>query len=333
MLSIRAWKRSVDILVASAVMALIAACSSAGSQQPALPLIPLSPRAQVGVQGLHQSLTVQQSSNRADVPQTIYIADALRNAIDLFRPSDGKFAGSISDDVSSPWGLFVDGKDSLWVVNSDYVSVYPRGQKTPNRTLQDPNERSEDVCVAKDGTVYVSNFTDSASGPGSVSVYAPGHNWPTMILHDPQAQYLVGVASDSSGNVFATINDSTGVGYIDEFVGGKQSGFKRLPPRFSYASDIKIDSAGNLLILDGTQLTVSEYTKSGRSTGVSVFTVYQWYAFDVSRGGTYIAGTESLPDQDRGILEGFPSGKRLFYMNQNFGGGIAGVAIAPGRFN
>ena len=71
------------------------------------------------------------------------------------------------------------------------------------------------------------------------------------------------------GISFVTYNDSTGVGRLVEFAGGKQTGYRRLAPRFSLASDIKVDNDGNLLVLDGSQFSITEYTKNGRATGVS----------------------------------------------------------------
>lgn len=142
---------------------------------------------------------------------------------------------------------------------------------------------------------------------------------------------MVGVAADASGNVFVTLNDSTGVGYIDEFVSGKQTALKRLPPRFSWAADVKVDNAGNLLVLDGTQTSVAEYTKAGRPTGLTMSTFYQWNSFDISRDGKFVAGTDALPDHDRGVLEELPSGKRLAYFENHYGGGLSGIAFAAGR--
>ena len=319
MVSLRTWKSKTSILALGAAMVFIQACSSGGSQRGGLAIIPqplsVSPAGQAG--------TRWQAVNNSGLPSAIYIADAIRSIVDVFG-SDGKLSAVISDGVSSPWGLFVDENQNLWVTNSDYVSMYPKGATKPSRTLSDPNQSPEDISVAKDGTVYVSNFFT-----GTVSVYAPGSNTPTRMLRDPKSQYTVGVASDESGDVFVTVNDYTGVGRLDEFVGGKQSGFKRLAPRFSFASDIKFDNAGNLLVLDETQFSVTEFTKTGHRTGLRFFTYHQWDAFDLSRDGKYIAGTVALPDQDRGVLKLFPSRQPVLYLTNNFNGGIGGIAIAP----
>jgi hypothetical protein len=307
-------------------MTLMQACSNGGSQRFEPAVIPVPPNHTLASQRLDGGATQEQLNIASSLPTAIYIADAIQSTVDIF-DANGNLTGTITDGVQNPAGLLVDGSQNLWVANSTYVSMYPKGQTKPARTLQDPNGSPVDVSVAKDGTVYVSNFFNS-----SVSVYAPGSNLPTRMLRDPKAQYVVGVASDPGDDVFATINDSTGVGHIDEFVDGKQAGFKRLPPRFSWAGDIKIDNAGNLLVLDGTQVSVTEYTKAGRPTGRSMSTFYQWNSFDISRDDKYIVGTDSLPDHDRGVLEVFPSGKHIARFENNYGGGLTAVAVAPGRF-
>jgi hypothetical protein len=326
MLHTRVWKRKSYVVAICVAMTLMQACSNGGSQQFEPVLTPVSPNHPLASQWLDGGATQEKLNTVSSLPTAIYIADALLNTVDVY-DAHGNLTGTIADSVQNPAGLLVDGNQNLWVANSTYVSMYPKAQMKPARTLQDPNGSPDDVSVAKDGTVYVSNFFNS-----SVSVYAPGSNLPTRMLRDSKAQYVVGVVGDPDGNVFATINDSTGVGHIDEFVDGKQSGFKRLPPRFSWAADIKLDSAGNLLVLDGTQLSITEFTKAGRPTGRSMSTFYQWNAFDISRDDKYIAGTDSLPDHDRGVLEEFPSSKHIARFENNYGGGLTGAAVAPGRF-
>jgi len=320
MLYMRVRNRKYHLVAIGVAMMLMQACSNGAA------LAPVSLNHPLALRRLDGDAIREQLNTASSLPTAIYIADALQNTIDVF-DANGNLTETITDSVQNPAGLLVDGNQNLWVANSTYISMYPMGQMKPTRTLQDPNGSPDDVSVAKDGTVYVSNFFNS-----SVSVYAPGRNLPTRMLRDTRAQYVVGVVSDPGGDVFATINDSSGVGHIDKFVDGKQAGFKRLPPRFSWAADIKLDEAGNLLVLDGTQVSVTEYTKAGRRTGRSMSTFYQWNAFDISRDDKYIAGTDSLPDHDRGVLEEFPSSKHVARFENNYGGGLTGIAVAPGRF-
>lgn len=305
--------RIVSALAVIAAVTLLQGCSGSIPATFPGPSLPLSQRTAFGIRA-------------SGAPATIYIADALNSAVDEFDPN-GKFIGSITSGVQNPSGLLVDGNQNLWVSNSTTISMYPKGQSVPTRTLSDANGSPDDISVSRDGTVYVTNFFN-----GTVSVYAPGHNTPTKTLQVPNAQYVVGVAYDPDGNLYVTYNDATGVGYLDEFVGVKQSGLKRLAPRFSWAEDVKIDNAGNLLVLDGGDYRIAEFAKGGRRTGLSFFTFYQWNSFDISADGNDVAGTQALPDQDYGVLKTFPSNKPLARFWHTFGGGIAGVAIAPGHF-
>lgn len=306
--------RTACALAAGLVMSMLQGCAGSIPTRTALPSVPLSAKA---------------SSNEIATNSTmkIYIADALQSVISIFDPT-GKLTGTITSGVLHPSGLLVDGNQNLWVANSKTVTMYRSGQTSPARTLNDENGSPDDISVARDGTVYVTNFFHH-----SVSVYAPGSNTATRTLTVPHSQYVVGVAVDATDNLFVTYNDPTGVGYIDEFAGAAQTGLKRLPPRFSWASDVKIDNAGNLLVLDWGEYHVTEFTEAGHPTGLSIFTFFNWNSFDMTSDGKEIAGTQALPDVDFGVLKTLPPGGTTVARFYNkFGGGIAGVAIAPGRF-
>jgi hypothetical protein len=259
------------------------------------------------------------------------LADTQNNVIDVFTRT-GKLANQITSGIIAPSGLSIDGQNNLWVANNQNVVMFAPGATSPTRTLADPNQLPADVNAASDGTVYVANFSSTGGsqyGPGSISAYAPGHTKPTRFLHDPKAQYDDSVTSDAAGNLFTTINDYTGVGYVDEFVGGKQSGFKRLKPAFSFALTIRMNKAGNLLVLDQIQQRITEFTESGAPTGIKLHTHGNWTAFAIDSNGTEVLGAEDSPDSFKGILSTFPRYDRLRRFHLPYMGLIQGVAFAP----
>jgi hypothetical protein len=257
------------------------------------------------------------------------LADTQNNVIDVFTRT-GKLTNQITNGISGPSGLSVDTQNNLWVANSQNVVMFAPGATSPTRTLADPNQLPADVNAAANGTVYVANFSSTGGtqyGPGSISVYAPGHTNPTRFLRDPKAQYDDSVTTDSAGNVFTTINDYTYVGYIDEFVGGKQSGFKRLAPAFSFALTIRMNDAGNLVVLDQLQQRITEFTEGGKPTGRKLNTNGNWIAFALASSGTLVLGSEDSVDSFKGILSTFPRYDRVRRFHVPGMGLIGGVAF------
>lgn len=300
---------------------MLAACSSQPTrpqQDGALSVLPAAPSTDIG--------SIQSRAGASGQPTGIYVSNTQSSIVNVFTP-DGHFKRTITSGISSPTGLFIDGNQNLWVANQSDVTMYPNGQSSPARTLSDPGGSPVDIDVTTDGTVYVTNFSSH-----SVSIYAKGSDTPTRTLTDPNAQYLVGVAVDASGDVFVTSNDSTNVGYLAEFSQGRQAGYKKLPPRFAWASDIKLDLKGNLLILDSQTYRIREFTTAGRLTGLSFFTFNWWNAFDINADDTYVAGTQALPDIDNAVLKTFPAGKTVAKFFKGLANGIYGVALAPGHF-
>ena len=257
------------------------------------------------------------------------LADTLGNAVDFFKPN-GMLAKQLTNGISTPTGLFVDAQSNLWVADASGAAVFPPGADSPARTLSDPNQFPADVASAADGTVYVANFESTGTyGPGSISVYPRGHNLPTRFLRDPNAQYVTSVTSDGTGNLFATINDFTGVGYVDEFAGGKQSGFQRLAPPFSYALQIRIDNTGNLVVLDQQQHLISEFTEAGIPTGLKFHTKADWTAFALDSSGAEVLGGVDLPDSFKGTLSAYPHYGRIRNFHMPGMGLIGGAAFMP----
>lgn len=302
-------------------LVILAACSSQAARQQqdgALSVLPVPPSTDIGF--------VQSRAGASGQPADIYISDTQSSIVNVFA-ADGHFKRTITSGISSPTGLFIDGNQNLWVANQSNVTMYSNGQGSPARTLSDPGGSPVDIDVTKNGTVYVTNFSSH-----SVSIYANGSDTPTRTLTDPNAQYLVGVAVDASGDVFVTSNDSTNVGYLAEFSGGRQAGYKKLAPRFAWASDIKLALNGNLLILDSQTYRIREFTTAGRLTGRAFYTYNWWNAFDINADDTYIAGTQALPDIDNAVLKTFPAGKTVAKFYKGLANGIYGVALAPGHF-
>ncbi|HEY2473726.1 MAG TPA: hypothetical protein VGI19_02900, partial [Candidatus Cybelea sp.] len=116
--------------------------------------------------------------------------------------------GAVTNGVDGPWSLAVDASENLYVGNADNstVTVYARGGKTPFETLTGAGD-PVGVAVARDGTVFVANYgAGNPPSDASILVYKEGQTTPSQTIPIADGSYPFGLAVDSSGDLFATIN-------------------------------------------------------------------------------------------------------------------------------
>ena len=228
---------------------------------------------------------------------------------------NGKQVGQIANGLVEPEGLFVDTKGSLWVANVSNVLVYPRGGISPSKTLTDSVGPPVDVTVCPDGSAYVADLYDNSnSNYASIQVFAPGSTTPTRNLdyaNDARNPFLT---CDAAGNVFVALltGEYAGDGVVIEFPHGKQKGAKDLGIVLQSPGGIKPDNAGNLLVTDLIDQTITEYTENGSPTGQSIATGTATEDIAVTENGRIVLGaTDTTQEGPVGISWSWPSGKQL----------------------
>lgn len=251
----------------------------------------------------------------------VYISDQLRNVIDVFH-RNGTVVAQITSSLSFPSGLFVDASHNLWVANGGDHNIlkFKRGATTPAQTYVDSQQRSPTaVTMCPDGTLYVAD--------GDIAVFPAGHRKPTGTLSS-QYGVIQYVTCDAAGNVFATATVFSPPGYVVEFAGGQGAG-TLLPITLNNPSDIKIDAAGNLLVVDNEiPGSVTEYTEAGSPTGRALKLASNWMSIAVPPTGTDLYATDDT--LGTGVLTTFPSGRlRQEYHDSAFKQ-IYGIAFDPG---
>jgi hypothetical protein len=259
-----------------------------------------------------------------------YLSDYVNNAVYGFDIS-GKLMITITG-LQQPQGLFVDRHGNVWVANTgaDNIELFAKGSVAPKATYDDWNGVPIDVAVCPNGTAYVSNLN------GFVTVYAPvtprplGHYKPTRSLSDPNDTGTYFITCDAAGNVFTTFQNQAGVGAVDEYVGGVQSGLVTLPIVIGFPGGIKPDRAGNLLICDQKARSVAEYTEEGVPTGLSISTAPDYWAdFAVTRSGSLILGGDYIANVGTALR--FPSGKPQRTYSYDYASLTLGAAYDPGQ--
>jgi hypothetical protein len=293
----------------AALVTFLAGCSGGSSQTPAVSgsaasLRPLAPSTSHGFMkaiGARTQLVYMSSWGTASVVDVLTMK--------------GKQVGQITNGLAEPQGLFVDTKGNLWVANGSNVVVYPRGGLSPSTTLTDSVGDPTDVTVCPDGTAYVADLYDnSSSNHSSIQVYARGSTTPTDNLDYATDFRNPFLTCDAAGNVFVAIltGESAGDGGVVEFPHGKQKGAKDLGIVLQSPGGIKPDNAGNLLVTDLIDHTITEYTENGSSTGQSIATGTATEGIAVTReGGIVLGATDTTAEGPEGISWSWPSGKQL----------------------
>src|SRR5215471_3093296 len=109
----------------------------------------------------------------------LFVSDLITNAVWLFNANDLSQPpiGEVTQGISSPFGMGVDGAGNLYVNTSGKIEVYAPGALSPTRTV-DASGFAISVAVAKDGTL--ATFTERTGSPfGHLLIFDKGSMTPT----------------------------------------------------------------------------------------------------------------------------------------------------------
>jgi hypothetical protein len=202
----------------------------------------------------------------------LYVGNDNRSAVDLF-PLTGpnqKQIGSISDGVNDPWGLSIDGNNSLYVANSrkGNVTVYPYGSSTPSMTYSKGVTEPLYALADSAGHVYVSGR--DPFGPrnrGQVVEYNAGSN--VKIAHTILSAEADGMAVDAQGNLYVAFRHTGKNCSIAEFGPGLTN--KRiLGMTINQPQGLVVDSAGNIVVVESALLDIKVFPPGAVTPSVTV---------------------------------------------------------------
>ncbi len=156
-------------------------------------------------------------------------------------------------------GLTLDASGNLYVIaTSSLIFEYESDLATRSNVLYDnqhPGEYANDISVAPDGTVGITNqytFNDNVYGPGSVSFFAKGATTPCATVSSPTWNgYVDYGAFDKFGNYFVDgVTRGTLVGVVRGGCAAKRIDTLTTANTIAYPSAVKITREGKIAILD-----------------------------------------------------------------------------------
>ncbi len=152
----------------------------------------------------------------------MYVATEL--AINVYPPGSSTPMRTITGEFSSPYGLFADAKNNIYVTASDIVEVFAAGATgaaTPTQEFDTPDDMLDGLnsclSIAADSTgkIYCANFNTS-----TIAVYAAGATGttavPTTTITDPTLGAVdepFGIFIDSSDILYVANYGNSTVAY------------------------------------------------------------------------------------------------------------------------
>lgn len=240
--------------------------------------------------------------------QNLYVSWANGGMVNEFSPAGAE--SLFAEDFFLPVGVAFDGAGDLYVADFGYRSVYkftPAGTEStfvPSSELGNP----EALAFDNSGNLFVTDYGDGHiwefATNGAESSFASGLSFP------------LGIAIDSSNDVFVAVNPIIGAHVVYKFTpGGAQSVFAsglNLPgplaidgndnlfvadPPYIYkytpagvqstfatntdASGLTCDAFGNLYDLDDTAGVIYEFTPSGAQSTFATGVIGNYLAFNL----------------------------------------------------
>jgi hypothetical protein len=269
---------------------------------------------------------------RAMTPESgntlVYACAFTGNECVWYRRGANHALGSITG-LSLPEGVAVDRAGQVYVASlgSEDVKVYPKGSSMMVRRLDDSGHLPVDVVVGAEGTVYVANLFDANSSSGSVSVYFPGSNTVSRVLHDPNFGQVTGVAIDEHRELVACYDTDT-AGGCDMFAPHVR-GHAVVSFADNGVEGAAFDRSGDLAVqslFDGTQYYDPSFAPCG---GDPLSGEEMYVAFDQSNGDIYKTSSSGYVEEDAytpcsgAVLE-------MRYSDGLGGNPPYGVAVDPG---
>ncbi|HEY1656688.1 MAG TPA: hypothetical protein VGF86_16405 [Candidatus Tumulicola sp.] len=328
----------------AATLAMVAGCSGASTPTPNVPAdasLTAYPLGVVAGTTAHQHSGFAPLARHvalAKVPKgtaLLYVSDSPGEAIDVFKQG-GKNQSPIGTitSLNRPAGITVDLQGNLYVANeskigSSYnVDVFAPGATAPTKVYDTDLSSPTDVAVAKDGTVYVSNFNELSNG--WVTVYPKGDASKEYRLSDFGGGAPLTLALDRKNDLYVMYDlNATGSSAVNEYRPGATTG-TNLNLVFHWGGGIQVDAKGNIVLAQQLQPSeINVYPPGQTQPAQSIQLPNGDSPFEIAlnhAGKALFAADDTLMDRIA-----YPSGNFKYTLAGGFEE-AAGVAVSPAQY-
>lgn len=264
-----------------------------------------------------------QSELMPDTATTLFASSATSNTVTQYSVPSNTVLSTLgpASGITNPEGLFVY-KSSVYVTSGNQVLVFPIGQSTPSLTLQEGQQfQADDVAVAKNGTVYVANYTIGYSEPGDVLVFKKGQKTAEYGLNFSGLDPVISDTLDSSGNLYVAYLTSGNAARINEYPPGSQKG-TNTGFSIKHPGGMAFDKDGNLVVVDETTIDVFTPGTSKPTRTFGSLQNGQFLTFNKQKTNLYVSdlGTNQIDEFD------YATGKVKTTITLD---GVTGLAYSP----
>lgn len=300
--------------------AALAACSGAG-----MPASPAGHTVSSVAQGAVRQGWISPNANKQKL---LFVSDYTSSIVLVFLQgvNHAQPIGEYVDGIGQPRGVAVDASGVLYVVNEglNTVTEYPPGSVKPKVTLSKGISNPFDVAVDSKGDVYVSESSNATilgfkKGAKSPKVTITGWTHPD------------GMTTDSKNNLYLTWN----------ILGTPTGHVAKCPPLsnkctdlgltgLQLASDVKIDSAGNILVADSYSGAIQIYAPGSTTPTRTITTTLQGpfaLALDTPDTNLYFADPANFAVE----MYTYSTGAQWGTITYGSADELFGIALYPGQ--
>lgn len=231
---------------------------------------------------------------------------------------------TITHGVSFPWGLFVDAKQNLYVVNEYGGSVkkYQSGMLKASATYRKALDRPLYPLVDGAGDLFVSNANN-----GTIVEYPVGNVSHPRVLQTDGTE-ADGMDFDSQGNLYVAYRGGVYGSSIDEFTHGLKR-HHRLGMNLGSPQGLAVDSRGTIVVVEDGPTDIKAFAPGSTTPEVTIDTEQKMtqLVLDQQEDSLFVSGVNGIVYRLAYPLAASES----LQIESNAGQSIAGLALTNGQ--
>jgi streptogramin lyase len=163
----------------------------------------------------------------------------------------------ITDGVSQPQSVCIDGNQTLYVTNGNggggWISEYSLGSTSPKTTISQGVDGPTFCAIDSHGNLWVTN-----RGSVNVTEYLQGSSVPNKVITNGLT-YPLGIAIDHAGTMYVANHDGSSDANVQVYRRGQTSPSRTITTGVKWPDGIGVDAAGTLYVTNIIPGNLKEY--------------------------------------------------------------------------